>query len=197
MTDYRNPERYGGRQPWERSDKLDTNETWPYFKAYRDARKGTRRLEVIRYSPATDVRNPIDRTKAPPLSTIHQWAKDGFWVERVAAYDSYLDDLQRTETEAALAVSAQDMAAERRHILGQGLELVKDQLAKFFAQASASDFASLKPGELVKLMEWVSRNSRLEAGEATEKVEVHQDLSSLSDEELNQLYELQKKIEKP
>lgn len=156
---------------WERQD-CDTNESWPFFKAYRDS-KGTRRLERVRLTGGN---------VAAPLHDLNRWFHDHRWAERVKAYDMALDAIVQEEKEAILRKSAKEMAADHLALVQDAHELASAELSKLI-QASRENtmHGLLKPGELIKLIDAAVKLGRLVKGESTENVAVTDgDLDPLS-----------------
>lgn len=183
------------RPVWERNGQ-DTNESWPYFKAYRDTSSGVRTLERVRFSPAEDVRRPINRSQAPTLEQMHRWHAEGQWGPRVAAFDAHMDSLQNEEREAIVRHGGAKLAAEHMAMLQVAQDLIKAELQKLLEEAKNSDFPKMKPNEITRLMTEYLKFSRLIDGKPTEKIETHFDLSGLSADELRTMRELQAKVEK-
>lgn len=175
------------RPVWERNAQ-DTNESWPYYKAYRDYRSGVRTLEEARQSPSEDVRRPLTRQGMPTIEQMHRWHSEGQWAMRVAAFDAHLDELQNEERELlfrqAGAIQGSAMAAEHLATLQTTLDIARDQQRKILEAVRSADFATMKPIEVLKYLETAVKLQRLIAGEATERVEETTDLDCLSDEEL-------------
>jgi hypothetical protein len=183
------------RPVWERCE-LDTNESWPYFKAYRDTDSGVRTLERVRFSPSQDVRRPLNRQAAPTLETLHRWYREGQWASRISAYDAHLDEVQQEEREALARHGGAKLAAEQMAILQKAADVIRVEIEKLLESAGSNDFSNLKPSELVRLMDLVFKYQRLHAGQATEHVKVQAtDLSKLSPDEVRQMLALQKKAE--
>lgn len=185
---------YGKIQPrylWERQ-AVDTNESWPYFKAYRDL-KGSRRLDRVRLA-ADEMgrRNP----HAPTLQQLRDWCEQHQWRERVKGYDQHMDKILAEEKETALRESARDQAAAHLELIQDAHELAENELKKLLqASRESSAHGLLKPSDLFKLFEAAIKLGRLVKGESTEIAEERVDLSKLSMEELKELRKLQAKVE--
>lgn len=171
------------RPIWERGP-LDTDQSWPYFVAYRNITSGARTLARIKNEPSNDVKRPVLRGESPTLEKLSQWYLDQSWHDRVQAYDTHMDSVFQEEREALARLGGRKLAAEQMALLQTGKDAVEIELEKLLALARDSEHAALKPGELVKLMETVLKYQRLVAGESTEVIEERSDLSDMSDEEL-------------
>ena len=163
---------------------MDTDQSWPYFVAYRNITSGARTLARVRHEPSTDVKRPVLRGESPTIEKLSQWYLDQSWHDRVTAYDNHMDEVFQQEREALVRQGGARLAAEQMALLQTGKDAVEIELEKLLALAKDSEHAALKPGELVKLMETVLKYQRLVAGESTEIVEEKRDLSDMSDDEL-------------
>ena len=160
---------------WDRQ-AVDTDESWPFFQAYRD-QNPPRRLEPVRCTPKGAVSPAVDKLRA--------WYRDHGWRDRVAAYDAHVDGIIQEEREDRLREDVRAMTARHLAILQDAGELVADQLAKYLRSARESDMHGLlKPNEIAKIMDLTVKLERLTRGESTERIEADVDLTSLSDEEL-------------
>ena len=177
------------RPAWERQDNLDTSESWPYFKAFRDL-KGARQLRRVRLSvPGV----------ATTLEQLRTWHDAHDWKARTAAYDGHMDSVLQGEREAIMKVSAADLATQHMELVADAYEIAQRGLESLVQASRETEAAGLlKPGELIKLMEEAAiKLGRLVKGEATEIVEDKgPDFSSLSLDELRKLRELQAKTKK-
>lgn len=177
------------RPLWERQPQ-DSNESWPYFRAYRDL-TGTRQLRRVRLA--------VTGATAPPMEQLKEWYDAHGWKERVAAYDAHMDALFQEEKEALLKQSARDMAAEHLAIVQDAAEIAQRGLEALVQAARENEAVGLlKPGELIKLMEAAIKLGRLVKGEATERGESKStlDFSGHTVQELRQLAALRDKAKK-
>jgi uncharacterized protein (DUF1778 family) len=172
------------RPLWERQP-YDTNESWPFFKAYRDLQGGARSLRRVRMSSGG---------MATTLAELKGWYDAHNWKERVAAYDTHMDAILSEEKETLLKHAAKESTTEHLELLQDAAELAKRELEKLL-QASRETAAHglLKPAELVKLMETAIKLGRLVNDKPTEVVEERTNLDNLTPEELLQLHALTKK----
>ena len=115
------------------------------------------------------------------------------WSARVAAYDEYLSDIAVREAEEALKMGAKQLAAEHMKELHKAREIFGRELNKMLEQSRKAGNTFMKPADVIRLGEFVVKNERLVTGEATERTEVHQDLSNLTDEDLAALEEIARK----
>ncbi len=170
------------RPQWERQP-CDTNESWPFFKAYRDL-KGPRRLDRVRLAAGG---------VAVTMQQLREWFTDHNWAERVKAFDAAMDAVVQEEREAELRQGAREMAADHLALVRDTLELASSELAKL-VQSSRESAAHglLKPAEVLKFVDAAVKLGRLVKGETTENVGVSTDLSPLNPEE-EAAYEILKK----
>lgn len=170
------------RPVWERNGQ-DTDQSWPYFKAYRDLVGGVRTLARVQHNPS-DVRGgPPSRQNSPTLDQLQTWLAEHSWGDRVAEYDRHMDGVEQGELELLARKSGSKKAAERQALLQPATDLVIVELQKALATAQANDFTGFKVNELARFFDVVLKAKRLEDGESTEVVEERMDLSHLSPEE--------------
>jgi hypothetical protein len=162
------------RQPGE------TEEAWGAFQSFRDQK-----------SPRKMV-----RPGGPPTADVSRWAKDHCWFERAAEYDKHCDGVRLKEREALLAQDEREVVADHRRILADGREFIEREMSKLLTMSRGSDLpGTVKPGELVKLIDTVIKFDRLLRDQSTESVRHEVDLSALSPEDLKKLLDLRKKLE--
>lgn len=163
---------------WDYNTDYDTPESFPYFVAYRDSQHRVltaARLGVWDHGACT-------RTTPAQLRT---WYISGHWKERVAAYDAHMDVLQQEERECIRRKTVAELEHEHKAILAMQTEIVSREMAKLASEVQGMpDSRSLSVYELRAMAEGLIKNSRLVAGEATERIESTVDLSKLTDEEL-------------
>jgi len=157
---------------------LDTPESWPYFKAYRDAR-GSRALGRIRFS-VWDRGARVTAT-APTMATMAEWYRRGRWAERAAAWDAHLDEITREEREIAARLTVADMEARHRQIFALQTHIITRELEKLAGEVERED-PILKPQHLVQAINSLVKEERLHYGKATERVE---GIERLTDAELD------------
>lgn len=164
------------KQPYE------TDAEFVSFQAYRDA-KPPRRL--------------VGRPGAGSTAELSRMFRENNWTIRVQAYDLYMDHVFLTEKEEFLKQSARDLSAQHMAILHTSRQLVQRELDKMLEASTRSDAVGLlSGGQITAMMDATVKLDRLIKGESTESVEVKQDLSALSVDELKQLRELTKKMSK-
>jgi len=173
-------------RPWDYNPELDTPESFPYFKAYRNA-KGSRSLQRVRFSVWERGARP---GVAPTMEKMAEWYKAGKWSERAAAWDGYLDQIHQEERECLERQTAEEMALRHRRILGLQTHVVEREWEKLAGDVEREDNI-LKPRELVSATDSLIKNERLHHGEATERVE---GLGSLTDQDLELMESLLAKM---
>lgn len=167
-------------QPVNTYDRLfDEDEgSWTAFWRYRDTPGPRPSLDgfavVTGYSPA--------RLKA--------WYVKHDWASRLIAWDHWVDGTRQATTLRGV----EEMAQRHINIAKKGLDLVElaiDRIRKDFDQ----DFARLKPQEIARLAEVLTKLERLSRGEATERIDGEgQDYSKLNDTDLAALEEIARKV---
>lgn len=157
--------------PWDRQP-YDSELSWRAFQTYRDRLPRSRAIV-------------LDGRALNPIEVV-AWMRDHFWIERCAEYDRHLDGLRQSEIEAVHAQSARDIAAEHMELAGSARAIAARELAKLREASENSAYESLKPRDLIRLLDLVVKVDRLVRGESTESVDVR-DLSSLSDADLEEI----------
>lgn len=117
--------------------------------------------------------------------------------------DDHVDTLaEAKKAEAAARLAIAQTRMQHAEMLATGVKLVLTQLQKYLRLAESEDFANaigpLEPGIILKLAEFVSKNYRLDTGQATENI-AHaiaptMDFSKLSQEERDQWRALAVKV---
>jgi len=170
-------------QPWDRQP-FDTDETFKWFVAYRDA-KPPRSLSRIK----------VPGTVTPMLQTKLQWYNDGHWRDRAVAWDEHCDALRQEERQETLRIGARAAAEKEALLADTALDLALNEVDKIHS-TSIEGPMELDPRRVAATMATAERAvkvSRLVRGEATEKVDTGPDYSALSVEELRQLKALRDK----
>lgn len=128
-------------------------------------------------------------------TNLHAWSLTFGWPIRAREYDEHLSAIYETEKEEAIRLHARDTAAKHAQILGAARAIIMRQLDKYLDLDQDGDHPVYKPSDLSKLIELTLKYDRLTAGQSTENIATkHQDLSSLSEEELLQLRAIRLKI---
>ena len=179
--------------PWERIPG-ETPREYQKFCAYRDMNTADRPIRT-RSLPklAKEIGFSLDHLKK--LS-----AKNN-WVERAAAYDSYLEELAREQNEAEI------IKMRKNHAL-----LASQMITKAAKRLLTMPEEEITAADLVRLVDVGVKIERLSRGESTENRQIsgeakviHQgevavknqmnlDLSRLTDEELSELEQLLEKL---
>lgn len=122
-------------------------------------------------------------------------ARDAFqWHARARVYDSLM---QRRAVELSLE-GLNDMRERFLDMSHNIAGLARQELAKLQARSEENgDLPVLDPKSLIKFIEVAQKTELLIRGQATDRVETKSnlDLTKLSDDELEQLRELQAKVE--
>lgn len=170
---------------WDRQS-FDTDETFRWYQAYRDA-VPPRQLGRLR----------VPGHVTPPLQVLLGWYNDGAWRDRAAAWDAHLDQIRQGEREQFARQQAGDVNARHRALAHELLELVEREVDKFLRTSMSSEAEVLRPQELNRMIENAIKLGRLLQGESTESVEQRAavDISGLDDEDLRTLRRLKEKAE--
>lgn len=130
----------------------------------------------------------LARERGVPLETIHRWADEGAWVARVRAYDDHLADIRDEVAEDVIETITRGAYAWAKVGIVEAGHLAR-------AQARIDAAGVLRPREAMQAFELGSKTLLLLNGRPTERVEtVEQDLSRLSDAELETLRRIQAKL---
>ena len=166
-------------KPCEFTEGLDTPESWLFFRAYRDA-KGSRALSRIRYCGWENGA----RVGTPTLDQMLTWYKAGKWSTRAMKWDAHLDTLRTEESELIARKTAADAELDHKRLLDTLGQTAQIEADKALGKAASTDEATMRQGDLTKLVDQVIKGERLIHGQVTERVERKVDLSGLSPEEL-------------
>lgn len=152
---------------------------WEAFKSYRD-QCPPRALSRIRGVPSADT---------------SRWMRNWRWIERCEALDRHIDEISLKVRERETEAAAVDLAAKHLNFLTTGMKLVQGELDKYIRLSEEEDWANspgpMKPTELIKLAEVVSKYYRLFAGFSTDNIALKgPDLSRLPPEDLMKMREL-------
>jgi hypothetical protein len=167
--------------PWDRQAG-DTDESFLWFQAYRDATP-PRRLDRVRTAVPGKV--------APPLQALLEWHQAGCWADRASAWDAHLDEIRQAEREDAVRAGARAQAdADEQTLVRDLRELALREVDKLVRTSVASDAETLRPGVILKLAELGIKLGRLQRGESTENTATSVDLSGVSTEALREARKL-------
>lgn len=158
------------RQPWERQ-KGETLKAFHAFTVYRD-------LGVER--SLTNVKRKYDETgKKGSFGVFGVWSARYGWVERVKAYDDYIDRKKRAEREKAIV----DMAERHAKLAVAFQQRVAERLMKFSPD-------ELTPGNLARWLDVAVKLERLSRGEPTEIEEIDGQVTRLDEHKIHIVREL-------
>ncbi len=111
---------------------------------------------------------------APPTRQVVVWVPPHQRPEAVAerARNEKIAEAKAREADARLAIAK--TREKHAEIQATGFELVLSQFKKWLAQSQHPDFADssgpIEPGIVLKIAEFVSKNYRLDSGQATENI---------------------------
>lgn len=159
---------------WDYVDGFDTPQSYEAFEYYRDS------------SPR--LRTFVDTAIACNVSTgtIYRWAEMYLWRERVASFDNFRarqrDALRATrETEIDTA-----WAEKRGELLEKAHAAATAELTRLMHDLGKRR-RTMRPNELIRLLDYVTKYGNLANGDATERVDVPIDLSNMTPERLHAL----------
>jgi hypothetical protein len=168
----------GKPKPWEFTEGLDTPESWPFFKAYRDA-KGSRALSRVRYCGWENGA----RIGVPTLAQMVEWYRTQNWAKRASKYDGHMDSVAQEERELIARKSAADAELAHKRLLDTLGQTAQIEADKALGKAASTDEATMRTGDLTKLTQAVISGERLIHGQVTERHENVIDVEALSPEE--------------
>lgn len=158
---------------WERLP-TDDEDAWAAFVRYRN-QEPPRRLE--RFGRATQ-------------QQMFEWFSVHDWHNRVMAWDNHISSVRQREIDGAHGADARAVAARQIHVLNDMLEIVEREIFELReTMRERKTHGLLRPGDISKWVDLIVKYQRLNAGQATERVDV--DLSNLTLEQLRQLGELE------
>ena len=171
---------------WDLDTSLDTPESFPYFRAYLEARKGTRKLAVIRHS----VWNRGARQTAPTWSELNGWFLRGQWEQRAMAYDASLAQVHDEERAILERQTAEEDALRIRGMLNLLTAYTESELEKVVGESTAVQDPVPLPKGLVQAVDSAIKNRRLTNGQVTERIASY---DGLSETELETIIALEEK----
>jgi len=163
-------------QPWERQP-YDTEESWAAFLQYRDQRRP---------------RQLYKATEGRWQTKVNMY-RDFNWGPRVMAHDRYYDAVAMEEHEAVFRSEKRALAIEHMILLKDAQGVLELEIGKLLRATKESEFATLRPGELQKLLETVIKYQRLVSDQSTENVAEVVDVKGLSVDELREMAALHRK----
>jgi len=130
-------------EPWEKLSN-ETTKAYAAFCIYRDLGSERRIDKVL---AVTGKRN---------RSSLIKWSSKYNWVERVQAYDQYLEELKRKEQEQAII----EMSRRHAELAVRMQDLIKARLEEI-------DVNALSPRDLATWLDIATKLERLSRGEPT------------------------------
>jgi hypothetical protein len=165
-------------KPWEFDEKLDTPESWIFFRAYRDS-KGSRALSRIRHQGWSNGA----RVGVPTLDQLLTWYKAGNWAKRAMKWDAHIDSICTEERELIAKRTAAEAELDHKRLLDTLGQTAQIEADKALGQAASKDESTISIGALTKLTDTVIKGERLIHGQVTERKEQKIDVDALSPEE--------------
>ncbi len=164
-------------QLWEYIPGLETAEQYNAFEFYRDQ--------------APKVRSLADTARACGYSyaQIWRWGREGFWPDRVQAYDLARAEQRSIERARAEQIADVQWAERRAEILAKINAISLQALDQLLYDLSHRR-TRMRPNEIKQLTELLLRFGNLANGDATEKVATTIDLRNASDDDLAALERL-------
>lgn len=146
---------------WKRQD-CDTNKSFQAFCIYRNLGKD-RTLEEVTKQFYYNVKGGSEvgalKSFKSKLNQVRKWSAENKWVERVGAYDDYLDEQCR-----------RDIETERREAIEMQKKIARVALQKAFEHIDSLDPVESKTRDMTALLKEAANIQRLCFGEATELV---------------------------
>jgi hypothetical protein len=124
------------------------------------------------------------------LTTLKRWYAQHAWASRLVAWDQRVDQARQ----GATLRGVEEMHARHIRLAKEGLECAELAIAKIKADLK-KDFGRMKPQEVARLVDVLTKLERISRGEATERVDGEGvNYSKLSDAELQALEEISAKL---
>ena len=166
--------RMATREIWDRLDD-ETPAPWAAFQVFLHMPERPRELKAV--ASATQ----------HAVGTCEQWSSEFMWFDRAAAWDEHLERARRRGVTKAVEKAGESMAKDRMRLLGKARKILEAKLDQLINDGKV-DVHALNGHATIRLLREFNLLTRLEEGEATERVEEKgTDLSRLSDEQLGQL----------
>ncbi len=165
-------------RPWTRNalapDLLDDDDAaWAAFEAYA-------------YQPNRNM-GRLARERRTPLEGLYRWSKRYLWEPRVKALDQHLSDIREEIVDAT--------AAELGRMAALGVRVMTAELVMLHRLQVATERAgAIPPATVVRGAEAFTKIAQLLAGRPTERVALEDDLSALTDEEIEALAAMRAKL---
>lgn len=127
------------------------------------------------------------------LSTIKWRSQKYEWINRVVAYDRFLDENRQKSLQKVEALRVEKQV----EIIGIALNTCIEEFHKFYARARSSDDSCMKPRDLIALADKAIKLTQLVDGRATDRVAVGNDFDpkKLNDAELDLALALARKAQ--
>lgn len=124
------------------------------------------------------------------------YAKTYHWIKRVVSYDEHFRNIRERFKALAIKESVQEIEEEQRAIMRTARSALQIEMQKALETAQASDRATMKTADLLKLVKIVIEMDRLLLGKATQIVESSVDYAAMSEEDFKKLEDLDAKYGK-
>jgi hypothetical protein len=157
----------------------EPEDAWTAFYRYRDST--TPRAHLDDFAMASGY----------ALTALKRWWTKHAWASRLVAWDQRVDQARQ----GATLKGVEEMHARHIRLAKDGLECAELAIAKIKKDLQA-DFGRMKPQEVARLVEVLTKLERISRGEATERVDGDgPNYGKLSDTELQALEELAAKLQ--
>lgn len=125
-------------------------------------------------------------------------SRECFWLERAKAYDAMIHASYNATVVEHIIVHARDTAERHIRMLDNALEIAEIEFERLLKETKERSVSgTMKPRDLVRLVDTCLKLRLLLAGEATERIEIkdiEQILRGLPAEQVEALHELQEKL---
>jgi hypothetical protein len=170
--------------PWNRQP-CDHGDRWPLFRAY------------LSDGPTRTVARLAERFSLAP-NILHQYAREGFWLERAKAYDVMIHEQYNATVVEHIIVEAKDQAEKHLRMIDNALEIASIEFERLLNETRERSMSgTMKHRDLIRLVESMLKLRLLFTGEATERVEIKDIetiLQALPIEQVEALQLLQEKL---
>ncbi len=161
------------RELWDRLDD-ETPAPWASFQVFLHLPERPRTLRAQSELP-----------EGYAYGTLMQWSADFMWFDRAAAWDEHLEQARRRGIAKVTEREGEKMAKDRIRLLGK-LRTVAEAKLDAVINGGNVDVHGISAQALIRMVREFNLLTRLEEGEATERVQ-HTDLSKHTDEQLTEL----------
>jgi hypothetical protein len=172
------------KELWDRLDD-ETPAPWAAFQVFlhmSDRPRSLGKLVELRWEQAP--------AEGYAYHTLEHWSGQFEWFARAAEWDEHLERARRRGVTKVVEREGEKMAKDRIRLLGKARTILEAKLDSMI-NGGKVDVHDMNPHATIRLLREFNLLTRLEEGEATERVEEKStDLSKLSDEQLAKLEEL-------